>query len=183
MINQNSLLNHETGFTLSPRWLIIAQQLDPDNWVDLPSEAIRLHDNGISITYHAEEAELVFKRSIPFLIENEFWCLRQMQGTSYVPTVERYDKYTIMMPFIENEFVTKPNLFTRHRVKFLKALRNAGIRHGDLTTPNVLVNENRPIVIDWAESRRWGDMRVDKRTEGDSHWSKVTWEILCQAQE
>ncbi len=179
MINQNSLLNHDTGFTLSPRWLIIAQQLDPDNWVDLPSESILMHDNGISCTYHAEKVGLVFKRSIPFLIENEFYFLRQMQGTSYVPTVERYDKYTIMMPFVENQPVTKRNTFMRHRKRLLMALRNAGIRHGDLTVPNVLVNENRPIVIDWAESRRWGDMRKDKRIEGDSHWSQVTWEKLC----
>ncbi len=163
----------------TPRWLDLAIEFDGDAFVDAPEGTVLHSDNGISQTAINKEDGLIFKRSIPFLIENEFYFLRKMQGTSYVPTVERYDKYTIMMPFIENQPVTKPNIFMRHRVKFLKALRNAGIRHGDLTTPNVLVNENRPIVIDWAESRRWGDMRPEKRPEGDVHWSQVTWEALC----
>jgi tRNA A-37 threonylcarbamoyl transferase component Bud32 len=49
-----------------------------------------------------------------------------------------------------------------------------GVRHGDLTSPHVIVRNNSPIVIDWAESRVFTDPAPDKREEGDSYWMHKT---------
>jgi len=61
----------------------------------------------------------------------------------------------------------------------LDAMKKRGLRHGDLTSYSVIPVLNRPMIIDWAESRMLDDPRPDKRPEGDAFWLRRTMESLC----
>ncbi len=85
----------------------------------------------------------------------------------------------IRLEYIENGAVTEPDVLIGHAEGVLRALDNAGIRHGDLTDANILVRDNHPYVIDFSESRLTCDPRLDKRREGDRYWLEKTMEKLC----
>jgi len=155
-------------------------------WIDLvdrnelqsiPPGAALLSDNGISIVYHY--SRVVYKRSIPFLIENELWCLEQMEFSGFVPAASRWDKYTISMLYIERQPITDKDLFLSYREPLMDALDNVKIRHGDITKYAIIPNDNRPYLIDFAESRIREDPRPDKRPKGDEYWIWRTFEELC----
>lgn len=140
-----------------------------------------ISDNGISIVCKNDgNPGVVFKRSIPFLIENELWCLERMQESGLVPNAFRWDKYTIAMDYIERQPITDKDEFMSYKNAMLDALYNANIRHGDFTKYAVIPNNNKPYVIDFAESRQGYDPRPDKRPEGDIYWINRTFEELCQ---
>ena len=146
----------------------------------LPSTAEILTDNGISIVWRGHDG-WIYKRSIPFLIENELWCLNQVAHRSYAPTAERYDKYTLKIKDLGNsEPVDAPQIFREHCEYLLDILKILGIRHGDLTEYAIIVKNNVPFIIDFAESRLADDPRPDKRPEGDEYWLNRTVEKLCQ---
>lgn len=144
----------------------------------LPPETKLISNNGVSVVYRYEG--YIYKRSIPFLIENELYCLNIMQSSGFVPRgVFRYDKYTIAMHYIEPQVVTDPRAFMAQKIHVYNALRDANIRHGDLTEKAVIVNNNWPFLIDFAESRLMNDPRPDKRKEGDWYWLNETFDKLC----
>lgn len=120
----------------------------------------------------------VVKEQPKFLTDNEFWCLQQLQASGYVPWSAQVDIETIRTLHIESQPVTDAKAFMAHGGLVLNALREAGIRHGDLTEKNVIVNRNKPYLIDFAESRLWDDPRPDKRREGDAYWLRKTMEML-----
>jgi len=66
-----------------------------------------------------------------------------------------------------------------HQIGVLTALIEAGVRHGDLTHYAVIVKDNKPFLIDFAESRLMGDPRPDKRPEGDRYWLHKTLLRIC----
>ena len=139
----------------------------------VPIPAKLLSDNSISLVWRSEDG-WIYKRSIPYLIETEFAMLTTMKGI-YVPGVSRYDKYTLRIQDAgESEPVTDKPLFIANCAHFLTVMAMRGVRHGDLTTPHVIVRDNSPIVIDWAESRVFSDPAPDKRGEGDSYWMHST---------
>ncbi len=143
----------------------------------IPEDAILLSDNHIAQVWKV--GDWVWKRSIPFLIENEMWCLEKIGKYLYAPTARRLDKYTLKTHFIEIESVTDPKKFMQYLLYVLRVLRECGIRHGDLTKYSVLVQDNSPILIDFAESRLWDDPRPDKRPEGDEYWLTKTMKELA----
>lgn len=161
-----------------PRWLELAIEFDRENLTGLPVSAF--HNNGISCVYRCEGK--VWKRSIPFLIENEIYCLQVMGSiSSYVPKARRLDKYTIEMEDLgESEPITDREAFKLHKYGLIDAMQRCSLRHGDLTVANIIVKDNVPKVIDWAEARFARDPRPDKRTEGDYYWLDETWRKLCQ---
>lgn len=164
-----------------PRWLELVQEFDANNLKPLPEKLDLLSDNGIALVYRA--GGMIYKRSIPYLIENEYYCLQILgRSTPYVPSSSRYDKYTIVMENLgTSKRVTNPELFKEHRLELINMLHKCSIRHGDITPPHVFVKNNVPKIIDWAESRYGGDPRPDKRPEGDVYWSQQTWkEILSE---
>lgn len=139
-------------------------------------EPVNLSGNSVSRVWR--EGNYIFKRQPKYLADNEFYALKKMD---YSPeAVGRIDDETIWMSFVENEPVTNAGEFMSHYQLVLDALKAAGLRHGDLTEYSVLVRNNRPVLIDWAESRTWDDPRPDKRREGDAYWLKKTMEKLCQ---
>jgi RIO-like serine/threonine protein kinase len=134
--------------------------------------------SGNSISRVWRDGDWIYKRQPKYLADNEFYGLRVCEYAP--PAVTRIDKETVRMWFIESEPVTNPKEFMLHYRAVLASLQQAGLRHGDLTEYSVLVKDNRPVIIDWAESRTWDDPRPDKRRQGDAYWLKKTMEKLCQ---
>ncbi len=117
----------------------------------------------------------VFKRQPKFLTDNEYYFLKKMQGTGYVPSeVRREDVSTVSMEHIRTECITNIDEWMSHLEPVLETLLRRGIRHGDLTVYSVIPNGNRPYLIDFAESRTLLDEIPDKRPEGDRHWLTKT---------
>lgn len=136
----------------------------------IPDDAVLISDNHIAQVWRSKDG-YIFKRSMPFLIENELYCLQTMWPTGFVPYAWRYDKYTIAMQDMgDSEPVTDKNLFVTQMYQMIAALRQKGIRHGDITKYAIVVKDNNPYLIDFAESRLWDDPRPDKRKEGDGYW-------------
>jgi RIO-like serine/threonine protein kinase len=145
-------------------------------------ERVNLSGNSISRVWR--EGDSIIKCQPKYLADNEHWALKLLLFTDYVPRViSRHDDETVIMEFVESEPVTDSRAFMSHYWRVLHVLEHARLRHGDLTEYSVLVRNNRPIIIDWAESRTWDDPRPDKRIEGDAYWLKKTMEKLCQDSE
>ena len=168
----------------TPRWLEIAQKFDSENLRDY-EVGEELSNNGISLVSRGTGG-YVYKRSIPFLIENELYCLQKLHldmdfhRYSYVPWGERFDKYTIKMEDLGiGELVTDIDKFMSHKRPLEKMLKENVIRHGDITTQAIIVRDQIPHLIDFAESRIGSDPRPDKRPEGDGYWLDCTFMELC----
>lgn len=113
----------------------------------------------------------VYKRQAIHLAQNEIDAYRRMKPSGYVPQVFETDNPAmIRMEFVDFEPVRNVEIFMSHYLKVLDAMFQVRLRHGDLSEYSVLVRDDRPLLIDWAESRLWDDMRPDKRPEGDAHW-------------
>lgn len=121
------------------------------------------------------EDGFVYKRQMKTLCDNEQWCLQGMRGSGYVPDVKRLDIEVMATADLGvGEKVTNPEVYLSHVPRVLVALKQAGIRHGDLTEYSVIPYCNIPFLIDFAESRLWDDPRPDKRPEGDEYWLSRT---------
>lgn len=116
----------------------------------------------------------IYKWQPKFLTENEIWCLEKMFPTGFVPYAERVELEIIRMEFITDESPSSVVQMLNNGELALKALDDCGIRHGDLTRPNVLIKDNAPILLDFSESRLATDPRLDKRPEGDCYWLRRT---------
>ena len=103
-----------------------------------------------------------------------------MFDSGLVPYAEQVDIETIKTEFIHGEPITDIDLFLSRMEMAYVALLERGIRHGDLTVQSVIVNSNRPYLIDFAESRLLFDPRPDKRVEGDRHWITKTGKLLIE---
>jgi len=137
-----------------------------------------ISDNGISRVWR--EGGWIYKRQPKHLTDNEWYALRVLYKTGYVPYAEKVDIETIRMEDLgESESVTDAAAFMHHRAVVLQALKDYGLRHGDLTEYAIIVKNNKPMIIDWAESRTFTDPRPDKRREGDAYWLDKTMRALC----
>lgn len=138
--------------------------------------------NRESIVWLAEDG-FVYKNQPKVLADNEWYALESLSFLlpRYVPVAWRVDDETIKMHRIVCEQVTEPEIFMDHYDRVLQTFRYASLRHGDLTNHSVLVVNNKPMIIDWAESRMWDDPRPDKRREGDAYWLKRTMTEYVQA--
>jgi hypothetical protein len=146
----------------------------------IPPGAKILKDHPLSRIWIGDD--YLYKWQPKFLTENEIWCLEVLCFSGFVPYAERVGLEIIRMEFIEDEAPIDTELFLRNVDGALGALNSYGIRHGDLTRPNVLVKDNRPILLDFAESRLVTDPRPDKRPGGDQFWLKCTaQEILIES--
>lgn len=163
-----------------PQWLLYAIEHNLSELKPLPQGSLLLSsDNGISQTWRGNDG-FIYKRSIPFLIQNEIYCLRAMYSSGYVPHAVIYDRFTIKIEDLgDTEKVTNKKDFMSHKLPLKYALVSAGVRHGDLTSWAIIIKNNHPYIIDFAESRLIGDPRPDKRPEGDDYWVDRTWKELC----
>jgi RIO-like serine/threonine protein kinase len=128
----------------------------------------------VSLVQSSQGDLWVMKYQPKYLCDNEEYALRLLQPSGFVPRYFRGDSETLYTQYIENEKVTDRAWFTAGCAIFLTALTHYGIRHGDLTEQSVLVKDNDPVIIDWAESRLFDDPRPNKRREGDEYWLAKT---------
>jgi len=125
-----------------------------------------------------KEGSWVYKTQSKFLTDNEIYCLKLMYPSGYVPFAEQVSNAVIRLEYIHDMPVTDFDVLNYHFSRVLKALRDAGIRHGDLTKPNVLIRDNHPYLIDFATARLFNDPRLDKRRGGDEKWLRELFERL-----
>ncbi len=140
----------------------------------IPRESALITDNGISVVYRGHDG-WIYKRSTPFLTENEIFFLQKMKDTGFVPDAKRYDKYTAQIEDLGNsDYIIDKDKFRFNMYHLLDTLKHKKIRHGDLTKYSIIVKADWPYVIDFAESRLMDDPRPDKREEGDRYWIERT---------
>lgn len=116
----------------------------------------------------------VYKEQRKTLCDNEMFCLERLVPSGYVPQAERLTLETMRTRYMARQPVTEPSRYLAHMGRVLDCLRDAGIRHGDLTVHSVIPHDNRPYLIDFAESRLASDPRPDKRLEGDAQLLDMT---------
>jgi hypothetical protein len=90
----------------------------------------------------------LYKWQPKHLTENEIWCLQEMFYSGFVPYAERVALEIIRMQFIEDRPPTNGSLLLENADRALYALLICGIRHGDLTRPNVLVRDIQEILLE-----------------------------------
>lgn len=136
----------------------------------LPTGCVLLSDNTVSQVWRAPEGAGIYKRSLPFLIENELGMLQAMNPSGYTPFAALYDPYTLWMHDLGPGQTGLPaGSLQAHLAPILLALEQAGITHGDLTPPNVIISRGHPWLLDFAESRYKSDPRRPKRPETDHY--------------
>jgi RIO-like serine/threonine protein kinase len=147
---------------------------------DIPEPASQISFNGVSRVWRY--GGFVYKRSTPFLTNNDYYFLELLQDSGYVPGfLSRFDKYTIKMEDLgKNQTVTNKGVFVSHMREIHKCLIDNRIRHGDLTRYAIVVRSNKPHIVDFAESRFADDPRPDKRPEGDAYWIERTIDDLTK---
>lgn len=168
-----------------PQWLKLAQIYDADNLRNY-EVGEELSNNGIALVSRGTGG-YVYKRSIPFLIENELYCLQKLYFDCgfakyyYTPYATRFDKYTIQMEDLGiGELVTDVEKFMKHKQPLENLLRENVIRHGDITTQAIIVRNQKPYLIDFAEARLWNDPRPNKQSGTDAEWLDKTFMELCK---
>jgi len=102
-------------------------------------------------------------------VKNEVRFLQALSDTPFVPRIISYAGHYVELEHIESETVTDEDKFIRGCASALSVMRSRSIRHGDLTEYNVLVRDNVPVLVDFAESRFEGEPGDDKRQEGDAY--------------
>lgn len=134
-----------------------------------------IKDNGFSQVW--EQDGFIYKRQPKYLMDNEVHALTLLVPHGWVPEFYREGLEVLRMQKLVNVPLLHPIAF-RHRCNILlEAIKDAGLRHGDLTRPHLFVTEGDwPMLIDWGESRVHGDPRPDKRREGDQFWMTKTCE-------
>lgn len=143
-------------------------------WATLPPDKIRIiKDHSLSRVWIGDDGNL-YKWQPKFLTENEIWCLETLFHTGFVPYAERFELEIIRMDFIRDEAPTDIKILLWNANNVLESLALWEIRHGDLTRPNVLIRDNKPVLLDFSESRLANDPRPDKRPGGDEYWLNRT---------
>lgn len=123
----------------------------------------------------------VYKSQPKYMTDTELAFLKALEGTGYVPEDVRQDGIELIsMEYIGPNYVTDEKAFMDHLPLVLDVLKERGIRHGDLTEYAVRIRDNRPILVDFSESRWMNDPAPDKRPEGDSYWLERTMRELCK---
>jgi len=111
-----------------------------------------------------------------FLI-NEYSKLKVLSDTGFAPKPDRIDVFagqqnglTVVEYLGKSEPVTDEIVFRRNCALLLWTLKKHGIRHGDLTTKNIIVKNNKPMLVDFHQSKFEHEAGADKRPEGDAYW-------------
>ena len=114
-----------------------------------------------------------------YFLRNEARFLRALSGSKFAPElIDEGDDYINMEYLGKSEAVTDEIVFRRECARLLCVLNAHRIRHGDITTKNVVVKDNRLMLTDFHQSKYRGEPGPDKRPEGDAHWLWKTAGVL-----
>jgi hypothetical protein len=110
-----------------------------------------ISDNGISQVYR--NGDWVIKKQPKFLTDNEWYALRLLKDTGFVPQAEKVDISTLRIEYVENEPIADPVEFHNNCWIALETLKKHEIRHGDLTRYAVLESTGQNRVIATIQDR------------------------------
>lgn len=114
-------------------------------------------------------------------LTNEAEMLVAMTGSGFTPAlIAAETDGTRFSTLQEDVGITEPiedgEKFRRHMIKLVDAIRSRGLRHGDLTAPNLVFHDSRPSLLDWQEShtldvpgpqkQQWSDSFMAMRVVG-----------------
>jgi TP53 regulating kinase and related kinases len=118
--------------------------------------------------------------------KSEAKILEKLQGRVNVPKIFKQDKFSIEIEFLEGDRLSESlnNYPEKKQIEVMKNLakevskmHDLGIIHGDLTTSNVILKENKVYIIDFGlsfHSLRIEDKAVDlhliKQALEAKHW-------------
>ncbi len=104
-------------------------------------------------------------------LRNEARLLRILGGTGIAPKMfDEGDDWITQEDLGESESVQDGENFRRNAAHTLWTLREHKIRHGDLTGVNVIIKDDWPRLIDFAQSNLFDEPIPDKRKLSDSYY-------------
>jgi hypothetical protein len=95
--------------------------------------------------------------------------LSKMAGTGFVPKAQFDDGGLLIENLGKSEKVWDEIAFRRNCARLLIALNVLNIAHGDLTSKNIVVKDNSPVVLDWWQAKDLDDPTPNKRRECDAY--------------
>ncbi|KKM78466.1 hypothetical protein LCGC14_1359730 [marine sediment metagenome] len=109
-------------------------------------------------------------------LANAVRILDMLRGARYAPEViDSGDGWVIEEDMGVTEPVKDAEAFRRNCVTTLAAIRAAGIRHGDLNGPNIIIRDDEPKLVDWTEAHLLDEVAPQKSPYSDSNllWRTV----------
>jgi hypothetical protein len=103
---------------------------------------------------------------------NEFDKLLVLEGSGFTPKAiaKHADGSTLQEDLgVTDEHPHDGEKFRRNMIQLLWTLRKHGIRHGDLTSANILLQDDWPWAIDFAEAHFIGEKAPQKSPMTDTH--------------
>lgn len=122
-------------------------------------------------------------------LDNEWDKIERLKETGFSPTpfglkhsewsdgVFYGETYLYEENLGQSEPVTDETEFRRNCALLLYTLKKHGIRHGDISTKNIIVKNNKPMLIDFHQSKFAHEPGPDKRPEGDAY---CLWEAALE---
>jgi hypothetical protein len=101
-------------------------------------------------------------------IVNGTHYLTKLSGTGFVPKTLLADGGLLIEDLGKSEDVWDEIAFRRSCARLLLAMKERNIAHGDLTSKNIIIKDNSPIVVDWWQAKDLDDPTPNKRLGGDA---------------
>ena len=126
------------------------------------------YSNGISEIF--SDDNYIYKKQPAEMAKREYQFLCMIEKYGYAPKADLIAPDCVRLKKITSESVTNETTFMTYYDKIIEILSKENIRHGDLTPANIIVNKNKPNLIDFNESRLLDEPSdSDKRPEDDSY--------------
>ncbi len=132
-----------------------------------------IKDNGDVVTFRNTDQRTIIKISNTeqglILLANEARWLHHLNESGFTPRLLMDEPGRIVMQDLgENQEVFNLYNFRRNAIFLLHTLRLYGVKHGDLTAPNIIIKNDKPMAIDWGEAVELGGSLPSKRPEPDA---------------
>lgn len=91
-------------------------------------------------------------------VKNEARMLRLLAGSGFAPElIDEGEDWILQEDLGTNHVVQDGEAFRRNAIHLLWTLRQRGIRHGDLSSVNIIIREDVPKVIDFQQSHLYSE--------------------------
>ena len=139
----------------------------------MTDQMIVLKDNGDVKTLRNKYNDTIIKISATekglILLANEARWLHHLNGSGVTPRLLMDEPGRIVMQDLgESQEVFNLYNFRRNSIFLLNTLRFYGVKHGDLTAPNIIIKNDTPMAVDWGEAVELGGTLPSKRPEPDA---------------
>lgn len=111
-------------------------------------------------------------------LRNEARFLRELEGTGVAPRLYTCQVapsegclYAISQEDLgESQPVQNGEDFRRHMARLLWTLHKHGVRHGDATSGNIIIRDDKPMLVDFQQSNYYSEGPPQKRPLADSYF-------------